>query len=215
MNDRAVLMAASPIVYAVDALRICKASFDKKDSRGDELGPADAELLRRVLALETPHESICEHVVYQFQIVLSRACLHEERRTRMSSPSVQSSRFTLGKMLEGVDCEIRSMLHQTGDEDVDALAADHMQNVRALHMRRKAAGRPVPNDKLKYLLVEAWLTVEMLTINARSLRNVFNTRMGKGVLAEYRALAWEIYDQLPPSHHILFEDIVARRERPA
>jgi thymidylate synthase ThyX len=48
----------------------------------------------------------------------------------------------------------------------------------------------------------------VVTINARSLRNVFRTRLGKGVHAEYQALAWGMLGALPVSHGVLYRDVV-------
>jgi thymidylate synthase ThyX len=61
---------------------------------------------------------------------------------------------------------------------------------------------------LKYALIDAWMTTDVMTINASALRNVFRTRLGKGVLPEYRALAWGMWGCLPMSHRVLFADVV-------
>jgi thymidylate synthase (FAD) len=120
---------------------------------------------------------------------------------------VKSSRFTLGKQLRG-DMKITDCLHKTGDEDVDDLNAAHLFSVQELADRRRAIGNPIPNDVLKYALIDAFLTEEFVTINARSLRNVFRTRLGKGVLREYQTLAWGMVDCLPGSHAVLFADVI-------
>jgi thymidylate synthase (FAD) len=73
----------------------------------------------------------------------------------------------------------------------------------------------IPNDIAKYAIPESMLTQLIFTINARSLRNLFNTRMNKDVLLEYRRLAWDMHKAIPASHHVLFEDIVKDKpERP-
>jgi thymidylate synthase (FAD) len=207
MSDLVELLRWTPIEAAVLGARTCKDTVDQMDTVGDVLGPKDEDLLRRLLAMDPPHKSVIEHVVYQFRLKLSRGCLQEERRTRMSSPSVQSSRFTLGKQIRR-EVDMTMCLHQTGDADVDALIAGHMENMVALARRRSEDGRPIPNDVLKYALTDAFMTIDVVTINADSLRNVFRTRMGKGVLPEYRALAWGMWMALPRNHHVMFQDVV-------
>jgi thymidylate synthase (FAD) len=207
-SERVELLRWTPIEAAILGARTCKDTVAQMDTVGDTLGPRDAELLRRLLAMDPPHKSVVEHVGYQFRLTLSRGCLQEERRTRMSSPSVKSSRFTLGKQIRR-EADLTACLHQTGDAEVDALIAGHMENMVALARRRSDAGQAIPNDVLKYALTDAFLTVEVVTLNADALRNVFRTRLGKGVLPEYRSLAWGMWRALPASHRVMFEDVVA------
>jgi thymidylate synthase (FAD) len=205
------------LALAVHALRTCRASHASSDTptlTTDALGPRDQALFLRALAQDPPHRSILEHLTYTWSLRLSRGCLQEERRTRMASPSVESTRATLGKVLADPTWEAPDRAAPSGDADVDALIADGLGRLRALATQRRAAGRPIPNDALKYALPEAWLTTEVLTLNGASLAHVLDTRCGRGVLAEYRALAWALFDALPPAHQPLYAAIVAHRGRP-
>ena len=66
------------------------------------------------------------------------------------------------------------------------------------------------NDELKYLLPEAFKTELVLTINARSLRNLLELRLSSKALKEFRELARALYSQLPEPHRVLFDDIVEK-----
>jgi thymidylate synthase (FAD) len=213
------LLRSTTLALAVHALRTCRASHassDTADPATDALGPRDQALLLRALRQDPPHRSILEHLTYTWRLRLSRGCLQEERRTRMASPSVESTRATLGRALGVPDSAWApaALVAPSGDPDVDALIAGHLANMRALAAARRTAGRPVRNDSMKYALPEAWLTTEVLTLNGASLAHVLDTRCGRGVLAEYRALAWGLFDALPAAHQPLYAAIVARRGRP-
>jgi thymidylate synthase (FAD) len=63
------------------------------------------------------------------------------------------------------------------------------------------------NDEVKYMLPEAYKTQLVMTINARSLRNLFELRMDKHAMKEFQALAYQMFAQLPEDHWFLFKDI--------
>ncbi len=65
--------------------------------------------------------------------------------------------------------------------------------------------RNLPNDVLKYAVPEAFLTTEMLTINARSLWNMFNLRLNKPALKEFRDLTHLMLELVSDVHPVLFE----------
>ena len=204
----AKLLRCTPIAAVVEAIRMCKASQDASDTRPDAefLGPKDGALVAR--CIKSGHTSVLEHCVYTFEIVLSRACLQEFSRTRIAVESVQSSRFTLGRLLRK-DTDIEELFYRTGEPVVDHASALQMKALRIM------ATAGIPNDVLKYAIPESMLTQLIFTINARSLRNLFNTRMNKDVLLEYRRLAWDMCGTLPMSHLALFEDILKDKpERP-
>ena len=61
------------------------------------------DMVQRIdrVANKNKHSSTIEHLVYSFDIDgISRACLQELVRTRISSFSVRSSRYTLSKELK-------------------------------------------------------------------------------------------------------------------
>lgn len=64
---------------------------------------ADIELAEKIVNVNK-HDSITEHVVFQFKIEgISRLCLQELARHRMASPTVKSTRYTLKPMLDDFD----------------------------------------------------------------------------------------------------------------
>jgi thymidylate synthase (FAD) len=204
----AKILRCSPIVVVVEAIRMCKASQDKSDTdeHACSLGEKDRDLVVR--CINSGHTSVLEHCVFTFEIKLSRACLQEFSRTRIAVESVQSSRFTLGKLLRK-ETDVEELYYHTGNSVVDSASLCQMQNLREIVM----CG--IPNDLAKYAIPESMLTQLIFTINARSLCNLFNTRMNKDVLLEYRNLAWDMHTAIPTSHHVLFEDIVKDKpERP-
>jgi len=204
----AKLLRHTEIYAVVEAARICKDSSDKSDTEAGSwyLGEKDRELLVR--CIKSGHTSVVEHCVFSFEVGLSRGALQEFSRTRMFVESVRSSRFTLGKLLRK-DVDIETLYHHTGSDRVDGASRRAMLELQAL------AREGIPNDLAKYAIPECMLSQLICTINAGSLRNLFNTRLNKDVLLEYRRLAWDMYDAIPASHHVLFEDIIKDKpERP-
>lgn len=195
----AKLLRHTDITSAVEAARICKDSADKYDSVKDILGPNDAKLLR--YCISSGHTSVLEHVVYTFEVELSRACLQEFARTRIATLSVRSSRFTLKKLLSK-KVDVEALYYHTGNAMVDMASKCQMESLCELVQEK------IPNDVAKYAIPDSMLTQLHVTINARSLRNLFNTRLAKDALLEYQRLAQDMWRCLPESHRVLYEDIV-------
>ena len=70
------------------------------------------------------------------------------------------------------------------------------------------SSKELTNDKLKYLLPEAYKTSLVMTINARSLQNFLELRSSKEALWEIRDLANAMYQELPNEHKYLFKDFM-------
>jgi len=143
------------------------------------------------------HDSVLEHVNYSFDLEFSRAVLQEFSRHRHSSPSVQSTRYTL-KKLSGDG----NKLHITGDLVVDFYANEALKSVSGI------LEKGVSNDLVKYASPEALMTKGIYTINARSIRNIFYLRTHRKALKEFRSLAGAMYDVLPDEHKFLFDDVI-------
>ena len=204
------LLHHTPLWVASRAIRKCWASEDKSDSHfekiGDEFdyeevyvtGEKDRELIERV-GNKNKHSSTLEHLNYSFDIDgISRACLQELARHRHTSLSVQSSRYTLQKILnksiESWDCYV-----PTGNDEID----DAIENQLTI-----LANLSGSNDLVKYALPEAFKTSLVWTINARSLQNFLLLRTDKSALWEIRDLANKIFNQLPEEHKYLFVDFM-------
>jgi thymidylate synthase (FAD) len=175
----------------------------------DQLGTKDQALLSgRILRqglphdpLNPPHESVLEHVVYTFELEFSRAVLQELARHRIASLSVQSTRWALKRLVDQIDDEdLDTYLTQTGDPEIDAGARKQLEILLEQVRRGKT------NDKTKYLVGEAFRSKAMITINARSLRNLFVLRTSPRALWEIRQLAFAMAEAVPTTHRFLFED---------
>ena len=214
------LMYHSPLWVCAKAIRKCWASEDKSDTvfhqdlgfpailldNGEyfpcEAGYKDKELIERV-GNKNKHASTLEHLVYTFDIDgTSRSLLQEHARHRIASISVQSSRYTIEKVLDGLGT-IEECLVMTGDKDIDELNISHMTKLSKLIEQR---GKTLPRDISKYALVEAYKTSFVWTVNARSLQNFLQLRTNKAALWEIRQLSYELYNILPEEHKYLFFD---------
>jgi thymidylate synthase (FAD) len=210
----------TPLHIAAEAIRTCWASQGKSDTikrsfitletdsdmefKNDHMsteticGPKDRELIERV-GNKFKHASTLEHLNYTFWIEgISRACLQENSRHRIASPSVESSRYTLLKMLKEYG-DVKESIILTGNEDIDNLNIDHMNKLKALLLSKN-----ISNDVAKYAIVEAYKVNLTWTVNARSLQNFLSLRTSKSALWEIRELAQKLYDALPEDHKYLF-----------
>jgi thymidylate synthase (FAD) len=200
------LISTVSLENVVRAIRKCWASEGLSDSdcsadccKSFDLGPKDKSLVQRIIDFD--HTSTLEHLNFTFEITgLSRAALQELARTRMSSLSVQSTRYTFKKSLT---IKIDELVFITGDEDVDQIVHETMEKIAALYKRRP----DIPNDVIKYAIPEALNTTLIWTINVRSLRNFFKLRTSKKALPEMRWLCMEIWGVLPEKVKFLFEDV--------
>lgn len=193
------LLHFTPIMIAVQAIRTCYNSCDKSD----ELGEKDIKLLKSIIA--NNHLSTVEHICYNYKISgISRALLQELSRHRLQSLSVKSTRYTLRELKNVNADDLKNYLVKISDS-IDEYNKFRLATIQALINEQNLS-----NDELKYLLPEAFKTELMLTINARSLRNLLELRLSSKALKEFRELAKALYKELPEPHKILFDDIVEK-----
>lgn len=193
------LLHFTPIMIAVNAIRTCYNSCDKSD----DLGEKDIKLIKSIIA--NNHLSTIEHLSYNFKISgISRALLQQLARHRISSLSTKSTRYTLRELKNVNADELKNYLVKVSDS-IDEYNKFRLATIQALINEQNLS-----NDELKYLLPEAFKTELMLTINARSLRNLLELRLSSKALKEFRELAKEIYKTIPETHRILFDDIVEK-----
>ena len=184
------------------------------------MGTKDKELIHRV-GNKNKHSSTLEHLNYTFDIDgVSRALLQEVARHRHASISVKSTRYTLKELKEEEPFEIYAgnTYNRTRDEEAERVSK---YCVRATEYLDEAVAHAsmlneiidllndgMSNDKVKYLLPEAYKTSYIWTINARSLQNFLSLRTNKSALWEIRDLAYEIYKQLPEEHKYMFTEFL-------
>lgn len=187
------LLGYSPFELAVVAARTCYDSYELSDFDKDE------QLIRNIIA--KGHTSVLEHLNYSFKIEgISRGCLQQLVRHRLASYSVESTRYTLKKKFKKAlltDLYVRS----------DDPAINHMVEGQLNYVRNMVlAESPPKNDDLKFALPEAFKTDLVMTVNARSLRNLFKVRLAMDAHSEIRSLARNIHDRIPCRHRFLFEE---------
>lgn len=222
-NIKVTLLHHTPLYIASDGARTCWSSQDKSDTKrtyedvpyGKELplpkiaiGPKDLALIDRV-GNQYHHSSILEHVSFNFFIDgISRACLQELCRHRLSSFSVKSSRYTISELrkeepfTEYTDINDQEYL-PTGRERAEqylVMTTDERVNrysILALDNLRDLVATGMSNDLSKYAIPEAYRTQLTWTINLRSLQNFLSLRTDRKALPEIQHLAHLIYDALP------------------
>jgi len=197
------LLSHSPLRNAIIGARTCYSSFDRDDYKDERnIGENNEKLLRRLIALG--HESVIEHVVYTFRIVgSSRGFLQQLVRHRIASYSVQSTRYTLKKLISGAVInpeEFCVIPEEFTEKEREALLG--------MLLELKKAIKQFPNDVAKYLLPESFRTELVWTINARSLRNFLKLRLHPKAHFEIRHVANLVVKALPKTHLILFEDLL-------
>lgn len=196
---RVELLHFTPIMIAVNAIRTCYNSWDKSD----ELGEKDIKLIKSIIA--NNHLSTIEHICYNYKISgISRALLQELARHRVASLSVKSTRYTLRELKSVNQDELKNYLVKINDS-IDEYNRFRLATIQALINEQNLS-----NDELKYMLPEAFKTELVLTINARSLRNLLELRLSSKALKEFRELAKALYRELPEPHRVLFDDIVEK-----
>lgn len=125
------------------------------------------------------HGSILEHITLNFYVSgFSRLVLQEMSRHRLASPTVESTRWCLRKLVQAENPSL-GFLKQlfvfppfTDKEMLDDYIEFTWQNYQSLRIVLDSWA----NDYVKYLLPEGFRTSEVLTINMRSLRNFLELR---------------------------------------
>lgn len=190
------LLHSTPLEITVEAIRTCY------DSKGDNLGPKDRELLRKIIS--SKHESTLEHIFFNFKIEgISRACLQELARHRIASYSVKSTRYTLKELKNIPDNKLENFLVDDITSIVKSAGIDALKSIKAMF------NMPEPKmDEMKYALPESYKTSLVWSINARALRNFLVLRTSPRAHKEIRKLALTVLNIVCENgYEILFEDI--------
>ena len=190
------LLHSTPLEITVEAIRTCY------NSKGDNLGPKDRELLRKIIS--SKHESTLEHIFFNFKIEgISRACLQELARHRIASYSVKSTRYTLKELKNIPDNKLENFLVDDITSTVKSAGIDALKSIKAMF------NMPEPKmDEMKYALPESYKTSLVWSINARALRNFLVLRTSPRAHKEIRKLALTVLNIVCKSgYEILFEDI--------
>ena len=215
------LLHHSPLWLASHGCRMSHDNHDKSDTHPHEVdfalddisdfhlngrilktGDKDRELIARV-GNKLKHKSVLEMLVYWFDIDgISRACLQELARHRTARLTVKSSRYTLKELKDAPENSMNNFLVSCGDKIADGY------NFQQLQLLRSGLKEGVSNDKMKYMLPEAFKTRLQWQIDGRNLQNFLELRTSKDALWEIQNLARAIYDALPSEHRYLYEEYV-------
>jgi len=170
------------------------------------------ETVKKVIKV-MKHSSVAEHVFLNFDISgISRLCLQELVRHRHASLTVQSTRFTLNKMLEnGVDRRnvekyfvIPSYVAEQWNcpEDyndyITCLKSSWLDACERMRLFKKTMN--LTNDFNKYFIPEALRVNLAWSINIRSLQNFLSLRLNKSAHFEIRHLASLILNELKDTY---------------
>ena len=215
------LLHNSPLWLASHAIRMSHDNHDNSDTHPHEVdfalddisdfhlngrilktGDKDRELIARV-GNKLKHKSVLEQLVYWFDIDgISRGCLQELARHRTARLTVKSSRYTLKQLKDAPENSMNNFLVSCGDKIADGY------NFQQLQLLRSGLKEGVSNDKMKYMLPEAFKTRLQWQIDGRNLQNFLELRTSKDALWEIQNLARAIYDALPSEHRYLYEEYV-------
>ena len=188
------LISNTPLEIA--DIAICKCYGNEPHS---DLEKVKARINR--VANVSKHASTIEHLSYSFDIDgVSRACLQEICRHRVSSYTVKSSRYTLQELKTAKDEDIQNFCISISD-DINSINGLQLMTIRKLLLLG------MTNDVAKYMLPEAYKTSLVMTINARALQNFLTLRSSKHALKEIQELARNMFEVLPQDHKFLFEGI--------
>jgi thymidylate synthase (FAD) len=199
------LVDYTDIRAAYAAGKTCVADYNYEEPSLEEMNSFFSMLIKK------GHESVLEHIVFVFEIGgISRALLQELVRHRIASYSVESTRWSLKNVLN--DPGMMLDFERIADEAiVDGSVKELSQKVYSLMGSiKKYADAGEKNDVLKLFLPECFTTCLTLTINARSLRNMFKLRTVDAAFWEFKDLCIEMFREVPCYlSEMLFHDIFA------
>ena len=170
------------------------------------------ELTRKVIGVKK-HLSCAEHIVLNFHVEgTSRAELQEHMRHRIASPTVKSTRFALGKMMQEENLDnifftpdYSSLQPEVAAEYVAAKEFIELQAYRAIQSLRQ---KGVPNDLLKYMLPESTRTAFSWSINLRSFINFLELRTSPPALNEIRHVAKMMREEIRINDFARYIDVL-------
>jgi len=171
------LMYMTDEIIAGKAAAVCRASSGVEEEYY-------LHLIDRVLA--QGHDSIAEHVNYTFRISgISRVCSHQLVRHRIASFSQQSQRHVIptGENTDWYVIPLTVLDKPRGKEIFNRVIEQVIGNYNAL----KQMG--VPIEDCRFLLPNATKTEIVMTMNARSLWNLFDHRICNKAQWEIRKMA--------------------------
>jgi thymidylate synthase (FAD) len=155
-----------------------------------------SELTAKVIGIKK-HLSCAEHTVMNWHVIgSSRLELQEHMRHRMASPTVQSTRYVMKKLLDSIEYADVFV-----SPDLSGLPADKAALVDAttkyiqkqfFSAAKELHRAGIPADYIKYIVPESLRTSFSWTINLRSFINFLQLRTDKHAHFEIRHIANEM-----------------------
>ena len=184
--------AEQMIINCARAASVCVDGEDKEKTLVDS-----QKLILKLI--EMNHTSVIEHISYMFLFRdITRALLQEVSRHRIASPTVKSTRWALKKTDNKTNNYYIPEEFSGSDRDEFIRL-----NEEIIKFRRDLKDK-YSNDILKYAVMENMYTSIFLTINARSLINMFDLRSSPRALQEFQTLCGKIKEVIPTSHRFMY-----------
>ncbi|MFW9959280.1 MAG: FAD-dependent thymidylate synthase [Candidatus Odinarchaeota archaeon] len=153
-----------------------------------------------VKMIKLGHESVLEHIIFQFWMSMSRVASHQQVRHRMAS-------YTQMSLRKKRDLSVSDFVvpPQIKENDLDEWLRD-IQTTIGMYNKWLAKGYDV--DVARRRLTQDARTDMIMTINARSLRNFFNLRAKHEADFEIHEVAKKMYHLIEKGGlSFLFNDI--------
>lgn len=181
-------------------------------------GKCNVELLKNVCLnekLNERHGSVLEHIYLNFEILgSSRLELQEHMRHRIASPTVESTRYVLDKLINEIDSVgidgvlladyfVYPMPLEVGwDLDKECKYYDQYSKNNRLRLQmlydmyKNFYSKKKDNDILKYDLPENFRVNMVWSINLRSFINFLKLRLDKSAHFEIKQVARLMWDEV-------------------
>ena len=174
----------------------------KDEPYGEFVEDLDVTKAKRFLKkmIEYGHDSVLEHVIFQFWLSMSRVASHQLVRHRMASYTQMSLRKERNLSTEEfvIPLDIK-------EEDREEWLQDIQSTIETY---RKWLNKGYDVDVARRKITQEARTDMVMTINARSLRNFFDLRAKHDADFEIREVAKKMYQLVEKEElSFLFEDI--------
>ena len=152
------------------------------------------------------HTSVLEHIIFKFHINLSVACAAQHKAHRWASYTQKSFRIARNFSVSRDINSLYIIPPQITKEDLEEWISDSLNHIIAYNKWLK---KGYSLDVARFHLHQGLATNLAVTINARSLRNVFSMRLDKHAMFEFIDLCKQMIELIKENNlYFLFKDIV-------
>jgi len=147
------------------------------------------------------HTSVLEHIVFKFHISLTVACASQLTRHRMASYTQKSYR-----RIRDLSDHPFIVPPQLSVDDLLSWIDDMTTHI---DIYNKWLEKGYESDVARFHLPQGLMTNIAITMNARSLRNLFSMRLEKHAMFEFQELCRQMLNLIKQEGlYFLFEDVV-------